>query len=318
MITYFYPKTIKNICVALMDLFNDLTVYKYDTSGNVVDQYNIFVTFGPIEKAEQKRTENFSFVGSATDSNGYTQVETVNQRYYVSLPRIALVLNGIAFDGERSYGVNEWREWFSETLTLSGGISNVEQILTDYQPTPYNLSFTLHIMTDSIDIFSQIMENVLPYFNPALFLRVKEFSFLNIERDLKVTMNGVVPEFLSPEISDDERRYINGTIDLVVESWMYRPFEYSKLIKVIDSKYFVVDVSSPVISAMSASSHITSATFNGYVVSGDSFSTSGVLYTSAGDIPVSAIPASGSYSFSGDYITDSKKFVWFTSATTIT
>jgi hypothetical protein len=168
-----------------------------------------------------------------------------------------------------------------------------------------------------MDYFAQIMENILPYFNPALFLRVKEFSFLNIERDLRVTMPGVVPEFISPEISDDDRRYVNATLDLTVEAWMYRPFEYSSIIKVIDSRYFVVDASSPAVSAMSASiSGDSQLSTSGLLVSADYFSTSGFLYTSAGELVTSAFPTSSEYSYSGTYLDDSKDFVWFTSATT--
>lgn len=311
---YYFPRTISNVTIALMDMFNDIKVLKYDSFGVSADEYNVPILFGPMEKEYMQRTEDHEYVASAKDINGYTQVEPYGQRYYISTPRMSLVMNGIAYNADRAYGVNEWREWFAETLV--DGV-NVDEVLRDYQPTPYDINYTLYIMTDSMDYFSQIMENILPYFNPALFLRVKEFSFLNIERDLKVTMPGVVPEFVSTEISDDERRYVNATMDLTVESWMYRPFEYSKIIKVINSKYFVVDASSPAASAMSASS-ISSSDFDGISISADYFSTSGVKYTSAGDLPSSAVPTSGTYTFSGSFIDDVKNFAWFTSATTIT
>lgn len=269
MLTYYFANTIRNVSVALMDMFTNIQVVKYDSSGTSADVYTVPIQFGPTEKEYQQRTENFSYTASATDSNGYTQSESVGQRFWLSLPRMSLVLNGIAYDSERAYGVNEWRSWFAETLVLSG-TNNVDKILLDYAPTPFSCNYTLHIMTDSIDHLSQILENIIVYFNPSLFLRVKEFSFLNVERDLKVTMPGVVTDFISPEISEDDRRYVNGTLDLTVEAWMYRPFEYSSIIKIIDSKYFVGDLVAPVVSA-------------------ETFSTSGFELTSAGDIP-SGVP----------------------------
>jgi hypothetical protein len=223
-------------------------------------------------------------------------------------------MNGIAYNADRAYGVNEWREWFSEAL-VDG--ANPDTVLRDYAPAPYDINYTLYLMADSMDYFAQIMENILPYFNPALFLRVKEFSFLNLERDLRVTMPGVVPEFISPEMNDSDRRLVNATMDLTVEAWQYRPFEYSKIIKVIKSQYFVVDSSSDAVSAMSATS-VSSSDFDGIVVSADTYETSGVLYTSAGDLVTSAIPPSATYTFSGDYIDDKKDFAYFTSAQTIT
>lgn len=297
-----------------MDVFNDMVIYKYTSAGTSADMYTIPISFGPMEKEHMNRIEDHEYIASGSDLNGYKQVEPYGQRYWISTPRMALTMNGIAYNADRAYGVNEWREWFAETL-VDG--SNVDQVLRDYQPAPWDINYTLHMMVDSMDYFSQIMENILPYFNPALFLRVKEFSFLNVERDLKVTMPGVVPEFVSNEISDDERKYVNATLDLTVEAWMYRPFEYSKVIKVIQSKYFVIDASSEAASAMSAQ-YVSSGDFGGVVISADSYSTSGVKYTSAGDLPSSAVPASGTYTFSGDYLDDTKDFAWFTSATTIT
>lgn len=314
MIRYYYPKIIKNVTVALMDMFNDLKVYKYTSAGTSAQEYNVPISFGPVEKEHQNRIEDHEYIASGTDLSGYTQVEPYGQRYWISTPRLALVMNGIAYNAERAYGVNEWREWFQEIIATSG--VNVDDILRDYQPAPYDINYTMYIMTDSMDYFAQIMENILPYFNPALFLRVKEFSFLNVERDLRVTMPGVVPEFISPEISDDDRRYVNGTLDLTVEAWMYRPFEYSSLIKVIDSRYYVIDSSSPAVSAMSATS-VSSSDFEGITVSADYFSTSGYLFTSADGL-TSALPTSAQFSFSGDYLDDKKDFRWFTSADTIT
>lgn len=316
MIRYYYPRTTKNVTVALMDLFNDLKVYKYDSSGTSATEYDVPITFGPVEKEHLQRIENHEYVASATDENGYKQVEPYGQIYWISTPRLALVMNGIAYNAERAYGVNEWREWFEATVAKEG--SNLDDIFRDYAPAPYDINYTLHVMADSMDYFSQIMENILPYFNPALYLRVKEFSFLNIERDLRVTMPGVTPEFISPEMSDDDRRLINATMDLTVESWMYRPFERSKLIKVIKSQYLVVDASSPGVSAMSATSNdFSSSELEGFTISADTYETSGVQFTSAGTLETSAIPFSGAYTFSGDYLDDKKDFRYFTSANSL-
>jgi hypothetical protein len=302
---YYYPRTIKGVTIALMDVFNDMVVYKFPTdnipnepnlsaftSGGSVQEISVPITFGPVEKQQQSRTENHEYyVGSATDDYGYKQVQATNQRYYLQLPRLALELNGIAYNSERAYGVNEWREWFQESLQLRG--SDIENIIQDYQPTPYDFNFTLHVLTDNMDYFAQIMENILPYFNPKLFLRVREFSFLNIERDLPVSMNGVNPQFISLEMDDMSKREVNATIDFTVEAYMFRPFDSSGIIKSIDNKFFITNE------------------FDG-VLSASRFETSGVLFNSAGGIDTSAIPES--FTFSGTYEDTAKDFVYFTSA----
>ena len=116
MLNYYNPKIIKNVTVALMDLFNDIKVYKYDANGISAQEYNVPITFGPVEKEHLNRIEDHEYIASANDVNGYKQVESYGQRYWISTPRMALVMNGIAYNADRAYGVNEWREWFAETL----------------------------------------------------------------------------------------------------------------------------------------------------------------------------------------------------------
>lgn len=298
---YYYPKTIKGVVVALMDLFNDITVYKYDSSGTAIEQYTVPFTFGPANKAYQDRVENHYFDTSASDLQGYTQVEEIGQTYYLQQPRIALTLASITYAGDRAYGVNEWRHWLKETLQLSG--NDFDRTFSDYQPTPYDLNFNLAIMTNSTDYFSQIMENILPYFNPKLYLRVKEFSFLNVERDLPVSIGGIPLDF-STDMGETDQRQINASLDLTVEAFMYRPWTYSKIIKVINSRYYIntVTVMTSATSAMTSGSLLT-----------QSYSTSG--YMTSGGTYLSGFNPPTTYDFSGTYLDNNKSFNWFRNKT---
>lgn len=313
MIRYYYPKTIEGVNIAIMDMFNDLTVYKYDSDDVSAAAIQVPITFGPVEKDYLDRTENFRYDASATDKNGFSHVEALGQRYYLSTPRIGFVLNDVVYDPNRAAGVNETREWYAENIEISG--TDVDEILQDYEPTPYNYIYTLHIMTDSMSYMAQILENILPYFNPTLSLRVREFSFLNIERDLIVEASPVALEFKSEELDERSRREIDATVGLQVRGFMYRPFDYSKIIKYINTKYFVVDASNTAaVSALSASdANFDASNMTNLVISADYFSTSAVKFTSANEISSSAVPET--YSFSGDYVDDTKYYRYFTSAT---
>ena len=276
MIKYYYPRTIRAITIALLDMFNDIRVVKYDANGIPISEKNVPITFGPVEKYHQDRIENHYF-----DSKNVEH----NQRYYLQIPRIALTPNGVAYDPERATGVNEWRYWFQETLEISE--SQLDEIFSDYQPTPYTFSFTLYIKNDSMDYMSQILENILPYFNPTLMLRVKEFSFLNVERDIPVTLDGVGYDFIEDETAPDTR-YVNASLNLTVKGYMYRPFITSKIIKSINSKYL---------------------NYNGVLLEG--FHTSGVLTSGGVPIETSAVPAMDTYFTSGHFESTVKEFDWF-------
>ena len=91
---------------------------------------------------------------------------------------------------------------------------------------------------------------------------VKEFSFLNIERDLPVLMGGITPTF-SNDMEVSERREVDGDVALTVQGWMYRPIDAQKIIKQINSKF--------IISQFDESGEITPITASSYVInsSGD-------------------------------------------------
>jgi len=256
--SWYYPRTIRNITLAFTDLFNDLVVKRLDDSGIISKEIKVPIKFGPVNKFSQLIKESES-----------------GKEYYIKLPGLAVTLDGVNYASDRATGVNEERFFYDVDM----GLDNLTEFYSDVQPTPYDFSYSLHILTESMDDFSQIMENILPYFNPSLDLRVKEFSFLNVERDLKVSQVGISTEFLDPQ-SENEKRYVNGSIQFTVKGYMYRPVSSAKIIKEIESKYFVngVDIDT------SRSDILVS-----------SYNTSGFNDTSAAEsIPTSAYDVSGS------------------------
>jgi len=289
---YYYPSTIKNIIIAFSDMFNDIVVKKYDASGTYIEDVFVPIQYGNIDKPAMDRAENHYF-----DAND----QEFGQRFYLSEPRMSFMINNISYDANRSYGVNEWRYWLTETMSLSG--SDVHEMFSDYQPTPYNISMSLSIRTNSIDHFSQLMENILPYFNPKLMLRVKEFSFLNIERDLPVMLESVTPEFIE-EMSTSDRRQVNATLSFNIEAFMYRPWTMSKIIKVIHSRYFIGE--QPTYTS-AGDPVLTSATPGTYQVS--DYRTSAVPSVSGAPSPLSAVPVD--FDFSATYETDYKDFFYY-------
>lgn len=214
--TYYYPKTIRNLTIAFTDLFNDIVVKRLDDAGIVVKELTLPIKFGPVNKFQHNIMR-----------------EESGKDYYIKLPSLAVTLDGLDFASDRAAGMNEYRNFYDTDL----GLDDVNTFYRDVQPTPYNYNFSLHVLTESLDDFSQIMENILPYFNPTLHLRVKEFSFLNIERDIPVQYAGVTTDFLEVQ-EGGTKRYVNGTINFIVKGYMYRPLTDVKVIKKIESKYF--------------------------------------------------------------------------------
>jgi len=272
---YFHPRTLETVTQSLMEMFNEIVVKRYATDRSVVKTLTVPIEFGLPDKVFQNR---------AREESGET--------YYVNLPKIAFTLNGLSPAPDRATSVNEIRSFYSNLL----GLNDLDDVTKDGQPTPFDFQYTLTIRTESFEDFSQIIEQILPYFNDSLYLRVKEFSFLNIERDLRVKITGVQPQLVD-ELDINNRKYINCVIGLSVDGYFYFPYSDAKIIKIINSRYFVDEFGDFGTSAVQASE----------------YSTSGFLATSAGTLDLSAIPDSTSYEWSAYDPTDT--LFTFTSAT---
>ena len=103
-------------------------------------------------------------------------------------------------------------------------------------PAPWDVTFSVYIRTEEFQDFLQIVEQIIPFFQPSIYLRVKEFNTINLERDIKVTLNSMTPE-LADSFEEDERREVNGTMDLTAQAWFYGPLTSAKIIKSVKSTY---------------------------------------------------------------------------------
>ena len=213
---FYYPRTSRGVLVALLDMFNGIQVYNYDNNGTPVSVIDVPLKFGPSEKYHQ-----------------FDLQMKAGKKYYPKIPSLLMTLDNVTYDSGRATSVNEMRSFYNPALE----VSYVDDFWQDVQPAPYNYSYSLEVRTESMDHLFQILENILPFFNPSNHLRVKEFDFLNLERNLAVYLEGTNMEY-PKEMSEEESRYFNATISLNVHGYMYRPIDMAKVIKYIKKTYY--------------------------------------------------------------------------------
>ena len=218
--TYYYPRTIENVTKKFIDLFNDIIVQKYNSSGVIIEAIKVPVMWGPVDKLYSIRKENYN--------------ET-NIPYYQKLPRISITGPVLNHNSDRATNVLALRQFYNEFLSLD----SINDFYEDIQPVPYDYAYTVYIRTNKMEQMNQILENILPYYNPSRSVRVKEFSFLNIERDLKVTFDGNANVEFGDPYEENSNRIIECTLNFTIDGFMYLPVRTSKIIKIIESNYFI-------------------------------------------------------------------------------
>lgn len=219
---WYSPNVIRSITLGLEDMFNDIKVRRFEKDFiTVVKEIPVPIHSSPKTKEYYERKEDYT-------SNGGT-------RYYQQVPALALVFTGMNHAPNRAVSPNETRMF---PFPVDESVD--PDYFKDYQPTPYDYTYELRIRTESMSDYIQIIEQILPYFNPSLTLRMKEIPFLDVARNLRVTMDatGVT---LPEELSGTDMNQIDGTLNLTIEGWMYRPITNGQFLKELYKYLSVVE-----------------------------------------------------------------------------
>jgi hypothetical protein len=213
---HYTPDILKTYTIALADRFNNIKVRRFaDDWISVVKTLDVGLNTMVPTKMQLERTEDYTSDGG-------------QQRFYQTEPFMNLSLSGLNIDKSRNANIQAVRELYTDRY----GQAFVDDIFSDLAPTPYNFSWRLQIRTNSYEDSSQILEQILPFFNDDNFLRIRELPFLNIERNIQVVLDGVSPE-IPDSLGEEEMRSVNWTIDFTLKGFMYKPTSNIKIIEKI-------------------------------------------------------------------------------------
>lgn len=211
---YFFADSLRNVCIAFGNFFNDLNVIRYDEDGEPIKVINVPLKFGPRSKAHDFRTELES-----------------GKKYYIPLPNMTYRITGISYDQERASGSHETRSFYAkffENMGVDYVLQN--QFWGDIQPQPYNITITMEAKTEHLSDAYQIVEQIATRFTPAAFVNIKEFWFANIRRSIKMTMDGTPQVDITQDYGEDDKREITAAFTFTVAAWLYKPIQRSYII----------------------------------------------------------------------------------------
>ncbi len=219
---YFYNQSTRNVVVAFGTLFNTIQLHKKDGSGNIVQSMKVPLAYGPKQKWLSRLTE---------DPN-------LNKKVAVTLPRIGFEISGITYDPTRKL------QKTIKVKKVADGI-DTDQVKSGFMPVPYNINFELYVLSKNSDDALQIVEQILPFFQPDYTVTMKEIPELDIIRDVPIILNSVGYED-DYEGSFTSRRSIIYTLSFTAKYYMYGPVTASNVIRKVQvDQYADLPVNSP-------------------------------------------------------------------------
>jgi len=213
--TYFYHQIIRKTVVAFGTLFNNIEIHREN------EVMKVPLAYGPTDKFLARLNQN---------------PDPTNKRVEITLPRISFEMTSIDYDSSRKVAP-------TNKIKIPGGGADAK---TAYMPVPYNLEFELGIIAKTQDDSLQIIEQILPYFQPHFNLSIKLIESVNEIRDIPITLNNISYED-SYEGDFATRRALIYTLKFTAKTYLYGPVMDAPSIKkaIVDTYASMDQVSAP-------------------------------------------------------------------------
>jgi len=218
MFEYFYHEILRKTIIGFGTLFNGMKIKHVNDSDQTVSVIEVPLAYGPTQKFLAR----------------LEQAPNSNKPVQMSLPRMSFEFTGLTYDPSRKVTTTQ--------TFLSGLSSDEKQIRRVYMPVPYNMTFELSIMTKLNDDMLQIIEQVLPYFQPQYTLTVDLVEQIGEKRDIPVIFEGISMQD-DYEGNFDTRRALIYTLRFTAKTYLFGPItDVSKdVIKKVSIGYIAGD-----------------------------------------------------------------------------
>lgn len=197
--THFYHQKIRKAVAAFGTMFNNIYVIRKNSSGSSISQVKVPLAYAPKAKYLDRIREN-------ADLDTSTQVA-------LKLPRMSFEIVSFAYDQSRQ--LQKTNNFFQQ------GTSSTRNRF--YSFVPYSVNFQLNIYAKSQDDALQMVEQILPFFNPQYTLTMKPFpDYPDIKEDIPIAITGVTftDDYEGPV---ESRRTIIYTLDFDMKINLYGP-----------------------------------------------------------------------------------------------
>jgi hypothetical protein len=209
--SYFYNKTVKKTVAVFGTLFNDISVAK-NINGTMQGITRVPISYGPRQKFLAR----------------LTQFDNENPDVAIRIPRMSFEISSIAPDST------------TKLNRLNTSLYPIENNSIEkrkvYQSIPYIIGMQLHILARHQDDALQILEQIVPYFNPEYTLTVKDMEGPGSLTDLPISLQGVSMQDDYEGDFQGSRRLIIYTLDFNIKVKFAGPFSSrAKIIKSVDA-----------------------------------------------------------------------------------
>ena len=190
---YWYHGLVRKYVAVFGTLFNDISIQRKNSSGNVTETIKVPLAYGPKQKFLVRLSGD----------------ERLDKKVGMQLPRMGFDLTSMSYSPERMLHPlhNRTQKYKGETGVVKS-------------PVPYDFAFALNVYVKNADDGTQIIEQILPFFQPDFTVTINALPTMGIKIDLPIVLGGVNVED-SYEGDFLSRRALIWTLDFTVKGYLY-------------------------------------------------------------------------------------------------
>ena len=204
--TYSYNEIFRKTIVSFGTLFNNIEIRRND------EVMKVPLAYGPKQKFLARLDQN---------------PDPTNKRVQITLPRLSFEISGIEYDSSRKVSPTQKIKFKKDA----------DENKNTFMPVPYNIGFELAIISKNQEDGLQIIEQILPIFQPHYNLSVKLLTTVGETKDVPVVLQNI-------DYEDDyegdfaTRRAIIYTLQFTAKTYLYGPMTDAKVVRKTQVDYY--------------------------------------------------------------------------------
>jgi len=213
MFEHFYHEILRKTIISFGTLFNNINIQKKDASDTDFSVMKIPLSYGPTQK----------FLARLEQSGD------LNKSTAMSLPRMSFEFTGLTYDASR-------KVTSTQKIAVKDPNTN-KKVNKVFTPVPYNMQFELSIMSKLNDDALQIVEQILPFFQPAFNLSVELIDQIKEKRDIPIILENIT---MQDDYEGDysTRRVLLYTLRFTAKTYLFGPVTRVEPIKQATLSYY--------------------------------------------------------------------------------
>ena len=163
---HFYNESTRRMVSVFGSIFNDMEVVKKDSAGKILQKIKVPLGYAPRTKVLARLNE-----------------QTTGPNIALKLPRMSFEISAMEYDPNARVSKHK-----NYTKVITGDTLQLNKLGA---PAVYKVGFELNLLAASQDEALQILEQILPMFQPEYTVTIKDIPAMDIATDTPIVLESV-------------------------------------------------------------------------------------------------------------------------------